>query len=427
MFTFFTEIINKGIIDKNGRWLGRPYDFLVAPLGEAYPKISAIVVASGKIARKYAVIPWDQVQRTNEQFHIKAAKESLEYKGEYYHEPETTVRKHILDQQVVDTYNRKVVRVNDVHMLKVDNELRIAHVDIGLRGMVRRLGWQPYIDFGVNFINPHAAYLSKEGFLAWKYVQPLSIHPDKGTIQLNVTQTQIKSIPPPDLSEMLKELDPYQRAGLFRSLDTDTQIGIITEMDIKQQKDLIRVLDSKTSGALFEKIPPDEGADLLGELPRRDADRILSYIGTKKSKKLSTLLSHKSSSAGGLMTTEFITLSNAMSVGEAIEHIKQLQTTAETIYYAYVVDAENHLEGAVTFKHLLFESNDRKVADIMLTKPACVHVDASAKEVAYIIDKYNLMAIPVIDHNKVLQGMITIDDILSLVISETWGKKTGLL
>jgi CBS domain-containing protein len=427
MFTFFTEIINKGITDKNGCWMGRPCDFLIAPLGEAYPKLSAIVVAKGVFARKYAIIPWEQVQRTNEQFHVKVAKESLEYKSEYYQEPETTIRKHILDQQVVDTYNRKVVRVNDVHLLKVDNELRIAHVDIGLRGMVRRLGWQSFIDFGINLINPHSSYLTKEGFLAWKYVQPLSVHPDNGTIQLNVTQSQIKSIPPPDLSEMLLELDPYQRAGLFRSLDTDTQVGIITEMGIKQQKDLIRVLDSKTCGALFEKIPPDEGADLLGELPRRDTDRILSYIGTKKSKKLSNLLSHKSNSAGGLMTTEFITLSNTMSVGEAIEHIKQLQTTAETIYYAYVVDSENHLEGAVTFKHLLFEPNERKVADIMITKPAFVHVDGSAKEVAYMIDKYNLMAIPVIDHNKVLQGIITIDDILSLVISETWGKKTGLL
>ncbi len=427
MFLFFTEAIKKGVVDKNGRWIGYPCDFLVAPLGEPYPKLAAIVVSEGALFKRYAVIPWESVQRTNEQFHIKTQYEQLEFKKDYFEEPQTTVRQHILDQQVVDTFNRKVVRVNDVHFLKVDNDLHIAHVDIGVRGMVRRLGWQYFIDLAVHVVNPHAKYLTHEGFLAWKFVQPLSVNPDKGTIQLNVPQAQIKSIPPPDLSEMLLELDLYQRAALFRSLDVDTQGGIITEMDVRQQKELLHALDAKTSGAIFEHMPPDEAADLLSELPRRDADRILTHVGTKKTKKLSSLLSHKSRSAGGLMTTEFITLSNTMTVDDAIKHIKQLQTTAETIYYAYVVDANNKLEGAVTFKHLLVEANEKKIIDIMQSKPVSVHVDDSAKEVAYIIEKYNLMAIPVIDHERVIQGIITIDDVLSLVIAETWGKKTGLL
>ncbi len=427
MFLFFTEAIKKGVVDKTGRWLGHPYDFLVEPLGEAYPKISALVISKGFFTKRYAVVPWTNIQRTNEQFHIKVSGDTLEYKESYYEEPESAVRKHVLDQQVVDTFNRKVVRVNDVHFLKVDNDLRVAHVDIGLRGMVRRLGWQPFIDSIVKFLNPHAVYLTKEGFLAWKFVQPLSVHPDKGTIQLNVSQAQLKSIPPPDLSEMLMELDLYQRAALMKSLDIGTRVEIITEMDMKHQRELIGALDAKTNATLFESMPSDEAADLLGELPRRDADRILSQIGTKKSKKLSQLLSHKSKSAGGLMTTEFITLNNDITVGGAIEHIKKLQTTAETIYYAYIVDAENKLEGSVTFKHLLVEPLEKKVADIMQTKPPSVHVDDSAKEVAYLIDKYNLLAVPVIDHERVIQGIITIDDVLSLVIAETWGKKTGLL
>jgi magnesium transporter len=116
-----------------------------------------------------------------------------------------------------------------------------------------------------------------------------------------------------------------------------------------------------------------------------------------------------------------------MTVGDAIEHIKKKETSVETIYYAYVVDAENRLEGVVTFKHLLIEPAEKKISDIMQAKPTCVHTDGSAKEVAYLLDKYNLIAIPVIDNNRVVQGIITIDDVLSLVISETWGKKTGLL
>lgn len=427
MFTFFTEAIRKGVVDKNGRWIGYPCDFLVSSLGEPYPCVSSLVVSTGWINKKYAVIPWTNVQRLNEQFHIKVSFDSLEMKEDYFSEAVTSIKKHILDQQVVDTYNRKVVRVNDVHFLKVDNFLRIAHVDIGLRGMVRRLGWQKMVDSFVGFLNPHADYLKKEGFLAWKYVQPLSVHPDKGTIQLNVSQAQMKSIPPPDLSEMLKEMDPYQRAALFRTLDVDTQVEIITEMEEKLQKELLHALDGRTSAALFEHMPSDEGADLLGRLVHRDKDRILTHLSSKKAKRLSSLLSHKSKSAGGLMTAEFITLSDKMTVNEAIDHIKKRETSAETIYYAYVTNSENRLEGVITFKHLLIEPLDKKITEIMQINPTCVHVDDSAKEVAYLLDKYNLLAIPVIDHDRVIQGIITIDDVLSLVISETWGKKTGLL
>ena len=428
MFVFFTEAIKKGVVDKNGRWLGQPSDLLISNIAEPYPKLSALVLSRGTLKKSYARVAWKDLKCTTNQYQLKVPLESLDWEKEYLSDDyQTSIKIHILDQQVVDTFNRKVVRVNDVHMLSVDNDLRVAHVDIGLRGMVRRLGWQGAVDGVVSFLNPHAAYLTREGFLAWKFVQPLSVHPDKGTIQLSVDQDQLRSIPPPDLSEMLKEMDVYQRAALFKSLDVETQVGIITEMDIKMQKELIGELNSRTCGALFEAMPSDEAADLLGELPRRLADRILTGISSKKAKKLSSLLSHKSKSAGGLMTTEFITLNNQMTVGDAIEHIKKLQSVAETIYYAYVVDPEGRLEGAVTFKHLLLEPLEVKVAEIMQTKPACVHVDDSAKEVAYVFDKYNLMAVPVIDHNRVIQGIITIDDILSLVIEETWGKKTGLL
>jgi len=427
MFTFFTEAIQKGVVDKNGRWIGYPCDFLVGSLGEPYPAVSALVISKGVFPKHFAIIPWSQVQRTNEQFHIKLEFGALEFKNDISDESATSIKKHILDQQVVDTFNRKVVRVNDVHFLKVDNYLRIAHVDIGLRGMVRRLGWQTFIDSIVGLLNPHALYLKKEGFLAWKYVQPLSITPDKGTIQLNVSHAQIKSIPPPDLSEMLKEIDPYQRAALFRTLDIETQVEIVTEMEAKLAKELVHALDGRTCAALFERMPSDEGTDLLGRLSRRDKDRILTHLSSKKAKRLSSLLSHKSNSAGGLMAAEFITLSDEMTVADAIEHIKEKGASTETIYYAYVVNADNKLEGVVTFKQLLIEPLDKKISDIMQTKPVCVHVSDGAKEVAYLLDKYNLLGMPVIDDKGILVGIITIDDVLSLVISETWGKKTGLL
>lgn len=426
MFVYFTDLISKDVFDRHGLWLGRPCDFLTE-LGEPYPPLTAVVISRGKIRKKYCVIPWDQVQQKNAHWIVRTQIESLNYQPEYKRNGYISTKKDILDQQVVDTFNRKVVRVNDIHFLRVENKLRIAHVDVGLRGLIRRMGWEKIVDSIVRFISPHSTYLCKETLISWKFVQPLTVHPLRGTIQLNVDQGQIKSIPSPDMSEMLVEIDPYVRLALFKSLDRETQIEALSEMDLKQQKELISDLEPKMAVEIIEKMPPDEATDLLGSLSRRHADRLISMMSGRSAKKLSRLISLKADSAGGLMTTEFVTLSDGMTVKEAIDYIKEVNKKVETIYYAYVLDADSRLIGVVTFKHLLFEDNEKRIADVMIRKPVSININASAKEVAYIIDKYNLVAIPVVDDAQVMQGIITIDDILSVVISETWGKKRGLL
>ncbi|MBI2346265.1 MAG: magnesium transporter [Deltaproteobacteria bacterium] len=432
MFIYFTELVSHGVYDRHHRWVGRPYDFCIRPR-DAYPPTTALLLRRGRWRPSFAHIPWDQVQlirgngRQRPAFQLKIALEQLVFQPAEVFAAEFRLRRHVLDQQVVDTFNRKVVRVNDVHLLRVDNDLRVAHVDVGLRGIIRRLGWAPAIDRFVRWFFPNAAYLTHEGFIGWKYIQPLATAPERGTLPLTVPQEELRRIPPADLSEILLDLDPYQRVALFTALDAPMQGNILSEMDLKMQKELIAELDTRTGVEVFERMPEDKAADLLQVLSRREADRILTMMTSRKAKKLSRLLAHKSRSAGGLMTTEFITLPASFTVAEAIEQIKAMTGKAETVYYTYVTDAEQRLEGTVTFRELLVADPQQSITAVMAARPIAVHVNASAKEVAYVLDKYNLFAVPVIDDERVIQGMITIDDVLSLVISETWGKKTGLL
>lgn len=426
MFTFFTEVVKKDVVDRHDRYLGHPHDF-TARLEEVYPSITSLIVARGVFRKAYYVIPWKEVHRTEKVFQLRVPLESLVPQRTYRKPGEATLRTAVMDQQVVDTFNRKIVRVNDIHFLVVDDDLRLAHVDCGLRGLVRRLGWERTVDALVRAFHQHANYLRDTGFISWKYVQPLSIQEATGKIQLSVEMDELRQIPPEDISTMLMDLDPYQRAALVKTMDVGRQVEVITELGFKWQKELIEVLDAQTAVALFERMPADEATDLLAELSKRDANRILSMLSTKKAREITELLEHESDSAGGLMTKEFILLSEGMTVGEAIEYIRSSGVRkAETIYKGFVVDEEGKLIGAVTFRRLLLEPLDAKIRKVMQRKPPAVNVADSVKDVAYAMDKYNLFALPVVGDKGVLEGMITVDDVLHVAVEEAWGKRSGL-
>lgn len=431
MFVFFTALEKFDVIDRHGRWLGWAHDLLINLEG-AYPPITGLVVRSGRYRKRYAVVPWAQVHvamwQSHEVLQLRLAMEAIPMTALVPTPAEPTIRRHILDHQVVDTYNRKVVRVNDVHLLRVDSSFRIAHVDVGLRGMVRRLGWESVVDRLMHLVHPHARYLTREGFIAWKYIQPLTVHPTAGTIPLTVSHAELDSIPPADLSEILLELDPYQRVALFKSLEQDMQGEILGELEPRFRKELVAELDQHTAVTVLERMPPDEATDVLQALPRRERDHILQAMSPRIVQKLSALMTHHEDSAGGLMTTEFIRLPNSCTVGEAIERIKTLHGVAETLYYAYIVDETGHLQGSVTFRTLLVEPLDRPIREVMRERPEAVRTDENAKAVAFVLEKYNIFAVPVVDDDNVLHGIITVDDILSYVIDEAWGgEKSGLM
>ncbi|MBI2343764.1 MAG: magnesium transporter [Deltaproteobacteria bacterium] len=430
MFLFYTQLQKRDVIDRHGRWIGWPHDFLINFDG-TYPPVTGLIIRTGRLRRQYVVVPWSQIHMTTvhrqEAFQVRLPLESLVFTRHPPIPAEPTLRRNILDQQVVDTYNRKVVRVNDVHLLRVNSSFRIAHVDVGLRGMIRRLGWEKPVDWALHLVHPHARYLTRDGFIAWKYVQPLTINPVVGTIPLAVSQAELDKIPPADLSDILVELDPYQRVALFKSLDSEMQGEILGELEQRFQRELISELDIKTAVDVLERMPADEATDILQEVPRRDRERILGAMSVRKANKLSELLVHEEDSAGGLMTTELIRLQVTCTVGEAIERIKAMHGIAETLYYTYVVDDQQHLEGVASFRTLLVEPLDRPITEIMGERPIAVRVNDSAKAVAFILDKYNLFAVPVIDDQGILQGIVTVDDILSIAIDAAWGEKSGLM
>lgn len=411
MFVSFSVILEKDVLDVDRKYLGKVFD-ISAKMSDVYPKSDELIIRKGFINGVYASVPFSAVSEIDEEIVINIRSGDIEFKPapkEY----DFLLKRDILDQQVVDTHNRKVIRVNDIHLLRIDHELMVAHVDIGLRGLLRRLGWEKTLGF----------LTKKNELVSWKYVQPVAINSGSMTMKLSVSQKQLMSIPAADLGEIIQDLNINQRMALFRALDVKTRARIFESLEFDDQKAMLDELDKKEAAEVVTNMSPDEATDLLGKLSRNTVENILTLMGSDRAKKLSTLLGYSSDSAGGLMTTEYVSMSSSMSVEAAIEYIKNQTRNVETVPYIYVVDETMRLKGVTTIRKLLFSDPKETVINTIFPSVIFVHLNDSVKEVAHLMDKYKISALPVVDENKIMHGIITMDDIFSQVVSIAWRKR----
>ncbi len=419
MFVYFSQLLGKKIMDKNEEPVGELYDIIVKPT-EVYPQSFSLILRRGFPNRKYAVILWSDISGINKGISLKIEKKEIAFSEKHDNKEELTLRRDILDQQVVDTYNHKVIRVNDIHLLIVDHSLMVAHVDISARGLIRRLGFEKIEDFLIKFLNKDSDYLKKERLISWKHIQPLSVNPVSMTIKVDVPHKQFSNIPAADLGEIFLDLSTKHQMALFKSLDLNTKGKIFMNINFKTQKSLIEELKTEETALILNSIPSDEATDFLEKLPKDTVAKILELIESKQSKKLSQLLGYSSDSAGGLMTTEYLAFHKDTTVESALKQVKERTFKVEPAQFVYIVDENNHFIGSTNFRRLISADPKDPIQKAAFPKTYFVHLNSSVKEVAYLMDKYKYYVIPVIDDNNFLQGIITVDDILNQVISIAW-------
>jgi len=421
MFLNFSGLLKREILDIDGKFLGKVWD-VAAKFGEIYPTSQELVIRKGFLNRQYAAVAWSSIAELGDDIRLNIKSEKLQF-APVVKEFEFLLKRDILDQQIVDTYNHKVRRVNDIHLLRVDHLLMVAHVEIGLRGIIRRLGWENIVDFLLRLINKEAPYLHKEDLVSWKFVQPIAVNPASMTMKLSLSQKQLLSIPPADLGDLILDLNLNQRMALFKSLDLKTKARIFENLEFEDQKLMLKELDKREAAQIVTNMSSDEAADLLEKLPANAAENLLTLMESNRAKKLAALLGYATDSAGGLMTTEFVSMPEDATVASTIEYIKNQTRELETVFFIYIVDDKNHLKGITTVRRLLFANPQDGIISSAFPKPLFVHLNDSVKEVAYMMDKYKVAVLPVVDENKILHGIITMDDILSQVISIAWRKR----
>jgi magnesium transporter len=330
-------------------------------------------------------------------------------------EGEILLKGEILDKQVVDTHGAKIERANDLHLLSAEGQLRLVHVDFGIRGIFRRLGWTRYVDALTNWF---FAYQIPDKLLSWKYIQPLSHDPNKKALKLNLTHRKLSEINPSDLADILEELDKHQRSYVFHTLDVEAQADALEEVDSTTKLSLIEGLSDEHASDVIEEMEPDEAADLLLDLPEEKKKELIQGMEKEARTELEELLKFKEGTAGSIMTPDFIACVETDTAEKAMEIFKRSSDPLENISYVYVRDAQEKLVGVVTLRDLILNKPETPLSSFMNRHLVTLKAEDSVKEVAETFKKYKFLALPFIDEHDSIKGIITLRDGMEEIFPE---------
>ena len=402
---FVSEIIKKPVLDPKGDELGRVKDLVIIK-GTPLPKVSALIIEKKK---KLFSLSWKDLKIFNK----KIMSSNIYHKDIQSYElqdEDLLLVRDVFDKQIVDANGAKVVRVNDIKLEGFKGNAVLVAVDVGMRGIMRRLGVERGGEDLMKVLKKRLSY----NLISWNYIQPLE--PKLTTISLTVPGQMISELHPADIAEIISQVSHKEGASFFSGLDVETAAEALSELETETQVDIICDMDTERAADIIEEMPPDEAADLMSELPLDRAQDLLKKIEKEEAEDIQELLSHEEDTAGGLMTNEYIAYLPETPVRQAIDKFKKDAENVETVYYIYVVDPYEKLIGIISLRELLLANLDMKLSDIMLTKFKKVLPETDEEEVAEIISKYNLLALPVTDAEENMLGIVTIDDIIDRIL-----------
>lgn len=401
---YLTELIGLVVYDLRGRKIGKVRDAALVPLVDP-ARVDRFLIGGGW---SWLTVRHDQVKS------ISIA--GIHLRDELltpYHADEYMLRlvRDLLDQQIIDARGRKVVRVTDVTFEIRDNrELFVLEVDIGLRAVFRRLvqGVLPrtWIRRLQSPISPNS--------IRWEYTNILEPDPRR-RLRLNITTRLLEQMHPADLADIVEELSPDDRGAIFEAMDSEHAAETLSEVEPEIQASILESLETEKAADILEEMAPDAAADALSELEDETSAEILDEMETAPKSEVRELLEFAEDTAGGMMNTEYISLPATAPVRDAITALRGNEEQLESLNTLFLVDEAGRLRGAVPLARLFVASPERPLAELATDEPIRVSVEATEQEVTELFDKYNLLTLPVVDEEGVLSGVITADDVITVL------------
>ncbi|MGA8502256.1 MAG: CBS domain-containing protein [Candidatus Sulfotelmatobacter sp.] len=410
-----SELLGATVYDPSGAATGHVREVTLAPQ-EDRNRIASFIVKTKSGNR---VLPFSAVTTINADIHTST--NPADWPAANGAEGLFLLERDLLDQQVIDINGRKVVRVNDVD-LQVDSLteagqphdiLRILSVDIGVRGAIRRL---------LRGLAPRAALhvlLQKipPRTIPWSFVDLIETDPAR-RVKLKISHEGLATLHPADIADIVEDLAPDEREAVFRTLNEDVAAETLEEVEPNIQKSIVESLDSERAAEIVEEMDPDAAADLLADLPQDRTEQILVEMKPEASQEVVELLEHKEETAAGRMTTEFLALPVTATVENAIGVMREFEGGIETVSTIYLVDSHGTLVGAVPLVKLVLAQSDTPLLSLIQDPLVSTRKETSDNEVAELFDKYNLVTLPVIDEHNKLAGVITSDDVITMLRSK---------
>jgi magnesium transporter len=413
MTTYLSQVLGKPVWDAQGQRIGQCVDVLVTELETGFPSLRAIAVGNGKEPRLIAAaaVAWLQPSI------ILNTSEPPLYEP---HGDELWLARNVLDRQIVDTDGRRLVRVNDLQLARTcpTGPYCLAGVDVGTLGLLRRLG----VESPASFVLRSLRRKLPEAIIPWSDVAPLQ---PQEPLRLRVSRDRISELHPADIATIVSELDRPMGQALLHTLDTETIADTMEEMEPELQASLLTTLAPERAADVLEEMGPDEAADLLADVHPTERDKLLDLMEDEDATDVEKLLTYPEDTAGGIMTTEYVTIPDGLTVGQAVDHLRESSAARddEALYYVYVLDEAQKLRGVVALRELVLTLPETPVRNIMESNMVTVDPQRPQNEVGRLVAKYNLLAIPVVDSDNVMHGIVTVDDAIDALIPTAWKKR----
>src|ERR1700682_1249233 len=413
MQLYATELMGSETYDDQGHFVGRVREFFIEPADQPN-RVSHFLLSRGRFQALLA--RHDQVAAIAPgTLRLNCSERALAlYRP---NEAWLAVRKDLLDQQIIDTKGRKVMRVNDVDLTELRTngnvELRLTQVDVGLSGAVRRL-LQGVISPGA--IRKLQSKLPQRA-IRWEFVNLVEPDPLR-RLKLRISHEKLEDLHPADLAEIMEDLSAAERQGIVASLDEQTAAAVLAELDERLTTQIVERMDPERAADILEEMAPDAAADLLGELSKETSDEVLEEMPGREAKEVRELLAFDPATAGGMMNPDFVFVGEESTREEVREWVRGRQLNLDQLDSVVILDNAAHFSGTVAISRLLLASASERMADLKMEPLLSVRADADEKEVFELFDKYNLRTLTVVDKDKSPIGTITVDDVVSRLVKK---------
>ncbi|CAN5611134.1 MAG: CBS domain-containing protein [Acidobacteriota bacterium] len=400
---YLSQILSRPIFDARNEKIASIDDILVKYGSEEYPPVIGLVA---RLRRRNFFIP----RRNISELGLDGARMSsakLDLTPFERREGEVLLGKDVLDNQLIDVDGKRVVRVNDVQLLDAGDFWRVTGADVSLQGFLRRL-------------MPKGFYGSDRPVevIDWADVGYLATDTATVTVQLKSSKDKLSRLHPVEIAQLAETLSPIHRTEVVESLDNETAADTLEEMSTEAQARILEDMDEERAADILEEMSPDDAVDVLGELSDEKAEELFNLMEDDEKADVAELMHFEHDTAGGLMTTEFVVFPKNLTVGETISRLREMAETPNMIYYLYVVEEENSwkLAGLISLRSLILADPSSTLEKVMRSEFTFAHPSDSAEFVAQTISEYNLLALPVVDDEGDIAGIVTVDDAMEIIL-----------
>ncbi|HEX8706913.1 MAG TPA: CBS domain-containing protein [Pyrinomonadaceae bacterium] len=405
---YLSQVLGRPIRDLEGERVATIKDVIVRLGEDDHPPVMGFVA---RYNRRNFFLPRWRITQFGEQG-ARLNSDILDLRPFARRENEVLLARDVLDKQLIDVDGKRVVRVNDVQLIEAAGEWMVTGADVSLQGLWRRL-------MPAGFAGTSRAV----EVIDWADVGYLAT--DAATVQLKSSSDKLSRLHPVEIARLAEALSYHHGSEIVESLDDETAAETLEEMHAESQARIISEMDEERAADILEWMSPDEAADVLGDLSEEKAVDLLKRMEGEEQADVAELLPYEDDTAGGLMTTEFVTLPRNLTVGEALARLREMAETPNMIYYLYVVEEEGswQLCGVIALRSLILAEPGAPLEEVMRDEFQRAQPDDSAREVAQKIAEYNLLALPVVDEAGDILGIITVDDAMEMLLPKGWRQR----